>query len=162
MEDVIIQKPGAEQNGTKKNFQDCLVLLLPQPTCLDRNCNIHLHSYILLITNSKNKDIKHNLKVNFNTVVAAAKERGIVHSLCAKHSERRAHSKRPCGIARSQHAKRPEDEACLHTLLSNCRFGVDSDAIEIFDCRSSSKIQCRFSRRAGQRYVSVSGWQYYR
>ena len=26
----IIQKPGAEQNGTKKNFQDCLVLLLPQ------------------------------------------------------------------------------------------------------------------------------------
>ena len=32
MEDVIIQKLGAEQNGTKKNFQDFLVLFLPKPT----------------------------------------------------------------------------------------------------------------------------------
>ena len=32
MEDGIIQKLGAEQNGTKKNFQDFLVLFLPKPT----------------------------------------------------------------------------------------------------------------------------------
>ena len=41
MEDGIIQKLGAEQNGTKKNFQDCLVLFLHP----NHNCNIHLHSY---------------------------------------------------------------------------------------------------------------------